>query len=182
VAVSIGGNNFNFASIVQTCLEDFLFTPEWWPAYCSEESSVTNNFTSSNVARVKGEIVTALKNVSQAMTNAGYSSSQYTILVQTYPSPIPKGSGFRYPQSGYTRQEVGGCGLWNKDANYANEKMLPTIDSTVFGAASATGLPNVKTMELGSAFNGRRLCEKGVGLLEEEGLSSWKGAGAVDKT
>ena len=27
-------------------------------------------------------------------------------------------------------------------------------------------------MELGSAFNGRRLCEKGVGLLEEQGLSS----------
>ena len=42
--------------------------------------------------------------------------------------------------------------------------------------------PNVKTLELGSAFNGRRLCEKGVGLLEEQGLSSWKGAGAVDKT
>ncbi len=37
-------------------------------------------------------------------------------------------------------------------------------------------------MELGSAFNGRRLCEKGVGLLEEEGLSSWTGTGAVDKT
>jgi hypothetical protein len=182
VAVSIGGNNFNFASIVQTCVEDWLLTPEWWPAYCSEESSVTNNFTSGNVNKVKGEIETALKNVATAMTNAGYSSSQYTILVQDYPSPIPYGSGFRYSQSGYTRQEVGGCGLWNKDANYANEKMLPTIDSTVFGAASAAGLSNVKTMELGSAFNGRRLCEKGVGLLEEEGLSSWKGAGAVDKT
>jgi hypothetical protein len=182
VAVSIGGNNFNFASIVQTCVEDFLFTPEWWPAYCSEESSVTNNFTSSNVAKVKNEIVTALKNVASAMTKAGYSSSQYTLLVQGYPSPIPNGSGFRYAQSGYTRQEVGGCGLWNKDANYANEKMLPTINSTALGAATSSGLTNVKTMELGSAFNGRRLCEKGVGLLEEKGLTSWKQAGAQDKT
>jgi len=182
VAVSIGGNNFNFASIVQTCVEDWLLTPEWWPAYCSEESSVTNNFSSSNVSKVKGEITGAIKNVATAMTNAGYSSSQYTIVVQDYPSPIPNGSGFRYSQSGYTRQAVGGCGFWNKDANYANEKMLPTIDSTVFGAASAAGLANVKTMELSSAFNGRRLCEKGVGLLEEKGLSSWQNAGAVDKT
>jgi hypothetical protein len=182
VAVSIGGNNFNFASIVQTCVEDWLFSPSWWPNYCNDDSSVTSNFTSSNVSRVKGEITTALKNVAQAMTSAGYSSSQYAIVVQDYPSPIPLGSGFRYPQTGYTRQEVAGCGFWNNDANYANEKMLPTIDSTVFGAATATGLTNVKTMELGSAFNGRRLCEKGVGLLEEEGLSSWKGAGAVDKT
>jgi hypothetical protein len=182
VAVSIGGNNFHFASIVQTCLEDWLFTPEWWPSYCSEESSVTSNFTSSNVSKVKGEITTALKNVATAMTNAGYSSSQYTILVQDYPSPLPNGSGFRYSQSGYTRQEVGGCGFWNKDANYANATMLPTIDSAVLGAATASGLTNVKTMDIAAAFNGRRLCEKGVGLLEEEGLKSWKTAGSQDKT
>src|SRR5271166_262793 len=182
VALSIGGNNFNFASIVQTCVEDWLLTPEWWPAYCSEEGSVTNNFSSSNVSKVKGEIVTAIKNVATAMSNAGYSGSQYGIVVQDYPSPIPNGSGFRYSQSGYTRQEVGGCGFWNKDANYANERMLPTIDSTVMGAAAASGLSNVKTMEIASAFNGHRLCEKGVGLLEEEGLSSWKNTGAVDKS
>jgi hypothetical protein len=60
--------------------------------------------------------------------------------------------------------------------------MLPTIDSAVLGAASAAGLANVRTMDLASAFNGRRLCEKGVGLLEEEGLSSWHSAGAVDKS
>jgi hypothetical protein len=182
VAVSIGGNNFNFASIVQTCVEDWLLTPEWWPAYCSEESSVTNNFSSSNVATQKTAIKNAILNVAQAMTNAGYSSSQYTILVQDYPSPIPNGSEFRYSQSGYTRQTVGGCGFWNKDANYANSTMLPTIDSTVLGAATATGLSNVETMELSGAFKGHRLCEKGVGLLEEEGLSSWKAAEAVNKT
>jgi hypothetical protein len=182
VALSIGGNNFNFASIVQTCVEDWLLTPEWWPAYCSEESSVTNNFSSSNVATQKTAIKNAILNVAQAMTNAGYSSSQYTILVQDYPSPIPNGSGFRYSQSGYTRQVVGGCGFWNKDANYANSTMLPTIDNAVLGAASAAGLSNVKTMELAGAFNGHRLCEKGVGLLEEEGLSSWKGSEAVNKT
>ena len=182
VALSIGGNNFNFAGIVQTCVEDWLLSPSWWPNYCNDDSSVTSNFTASNVSKVKGEVTTAIKNVAQAMTNAGYSSSQYTILVQDYPSPIPLGSGFRYSQNGYTRQEVDGCGFWNNDANYANEKMLPTINSTVFAAAGASGLSNVKTMELGSAFNGHRLCEKGVGLLEEQGLSSWKGAGASDKT
>jgi hypothetical protein len=182
VAVSIGGNNFNFASIVQTCVEDWLLTPEWWPSYCSHESSVTNNFSSSNVATQKAAIAGAIKNAAQAMTNAGYSSSQYTIVVQDYPSPIPNGSGFRYSQSGYTRQTVGGCGFWNTDANYANSTMLPTIDNTVLGAAAAAGLANVKTMDLSGAFNGHRLCEKGVGLLEEEGLSSWHGAEAVNKS
>jgi hypothetical protein len=182
VALSIGGNNFNFAGIVQTCVEDFLESTWFYDFYCSEESSVTNNFTAANVTKVKGEITTAIKNVATAMTNAGYSSSQYTILVQNYPSPIPNGSEFRYTQSGYSRQTTGGCGFWNKDANYANATMLPTIDNAVLGAAAAAGLSNVKTMELSSAFNARRLCDKGVGLLEEEGLSTWKSAGAVDKS
>jgi hypothetical protein len=182
VALSIGGNNFNFAGIVQTCVEDFLESTWFDDFYCSEESSVTNNFTTANVNKVKGEITTAIKNVATAMTNAGYSNSQYTILVQNYPSPIPNGSEFRYTQSGYSRQTTGGCGFWNKDANYANATMLPTIDSTVTGAASAAGLSNVKTMELSGAFNARRLCDKGVGLLEEEGLSNWKASGAVDKS
>ncbi|HEY1450103.1 MAG TPA: hypothetical protein VGF47_04060 [Solirubrobacteraceae bacterium] len=182
VALSIGGNNFNFAPIVQTCVEDFLESTFFHDFYCSEESSVTNNFTTANVNKVKSEITTAINNVATAMTNAGYTSSQYTILVQNYPSPIPNGSEFRYTQSGYSRQTTGGCGFWNKDANYANATMLPTIDSAVLGAASAAGLSNVKTMELSSAFNARRLCDKGVGLLEEEGLANWKASGAVDKS
>ncbi|HTA05210.1 MAG TPA: hypothetical protein VK774_02510 [Solirubrobacteraceae bacterium] len=182
VALSIGGNNFNFAPIVQTCVEDFLESTFFHDFYCSEESSVTNNFTTANVNKVKGEITTAISNVATAMTNAGYTSSQYTILVQNYPSPIPNGSEFRYTQSGYSRQTTGGCGFWNKDANYANATMLPTIDNAVLGAASAAGLSNVKTMELSSAFNARRLCDNTVGLLEEKGLANWKAAGAVDKT
>jgi hypothetical protein len=182
VAVSIGGNNFNFAGIVQTCVEDFLESTIFYDFYCSKESSVTNNFTASNVSKVKGEITTAIKNVVTAMTNAGNASTQYSILVQDYPSPIPNGTEFRYTQSGYSRQTTGGCGFWNNDANYANATMLPAINGAVLGAASAAGLSNVKTMELGSAFNAHRLCDKGVGLLEEEGLASWRSTGAVDKS
>ena len=37
-------------------------------------------------------------------------------------------------------------------------------------------------MELQSAFNGRRLCENTVGLLEERGLATWSAPGAVDQT
>src|ERR1035441_978969 len=63
VALSIGGNNFNFAGIVQTCVEDWLLSPSWWPNYCNDDSSVTSNFTASNVSKVKGEITTAINNI-----------------------------------------------------------------------------------------------------------------------
>lgn len=182
IALSIGGNNFNFAAVVQQCLTDWLTSPTWWKNYCNDDSSVTANFTAANVATQTTAIKNGILNIRQAMLNAGYADSAYKIVVQDYESPLPNGSGFRYGESGYTRQNTGGCGFWNNDANWANATALPTINNAVKNAATATGLTNIKILELQSAFNGRRLCENTVGLLEEKGLTSWTQAGAVDNT
>ena len=182
VSVSIGGNDFNFGSIVQTCVTDFLASPTWWKDYCNDDSSVTSNFTAANVAAQRAKIATAYQNVRTAMRNAGYADTAWTLLVQNYPSPIPNGAGFRYGESGYGRQNTGGCGFWNADANWANGTALPTINGAVTGAATDAGITNARTLNLSAAFNGRRLCENTVGLYEEKGLTSWTQAGAVDKT
>ncbi|WP_243060951.1 hypothetical protein [Nocardioides sp. SR21] len=182
VVVSIGGNDFKFADVVQSCVIDFLASPTWWKDYCYDDSSVKANFTAANVAAVRSRIKTALLNVATAMRNAGYADSQWTLLVQNYPSPIARGSGFRYSESGYTRQSTGGCGFWNKDADWANDTALPTINGAVFGAVADTGLTNTRTLDLSSAFNGRRLCENTVGLYEERGIANWTSPGAVDQT
>ena len=113
------------------------------------------------------------------MANAGYASGSYTIVTQTYPSPLPGGSGFRYSQSGYTRQSTGGCGFWNRDADWANNTALVTINNAVKNAAAASG---TKVLDLAGAFTGRRLCENTVGLLEEKGIGSWTAAGAANNT
>jgi hypothetical protein len=49
-------------------------------------------------------------------------------------------------------------------------------------AVAQAGLSNVVVLDLQDALDGRRLCEKGVGLLEEKGIPSWRSAGAVDAT
>ena len=182
VVVSIGGNDFNFAGIVQSCVQDFLLSPSWLKDYCYDDSSVKKNFTSANIATQRAKIKTALLNVRTAMRNAGYADTQWTMVVQNYPSPLPGGSGLRYSQSGYTRQSVGGCGFWNKDADWANATALPTINGAVFGGLADSGIGNARTLDLSAAMNGRRLCENTVGLLEENGLTSWTQAGAVDQT
>ena len=179
VVVAIGGNDFHFASIVQSCVEDFLTSPTWWKNYCNDDSSVTSNFTAANVAAVRAQIATAYQNIRTAMRNAGYADNAWTLLVQNYESPIPNGSGFRYSESGFTRQSTGGCGFWNNDANWANATALPTIDNTVFGAAGDSGLTNVRTLNVAGAFNGHRLCENTDDLVENR-YSSWQAPGAVD--
>jgi hypothetical protein len=180
VAISIGGNDYNFAGIVQDCVTDFLYSPSWFPDYCKDDSVVTSQMSSSNIAAKTTAIKNAILNINQAMANAGYSSSQFTLLVQDYPSPIPNSGGFRYSQSGYTRQSTGGCGFWDADANYANATLLPTIDNAVMNAATQTGLANVKKLEIRSAFNGRRLCENTVDRVDHTAYSSWSAPGAVD--
>ncbi|MBC7595720.1 MAG: hypothetical protein H7288_17590, partial [Kineosporiaceae bacterium] len=149
---------------------------------CKDDNSVVANFTSANISAVKTRIANSLLNVRTAMRNAGYADSAWTLMVQNYPSPLVNGSGFRYSESGYTRQDTGGCGFWNADADWANGTALPTINNSVTGAIIQSGIANAKTLNVSSAFNGRRLCETGVGLYEEVGLSSWTQTGAVDKT
>ncbi|MEO6503100.1 MAG: hypothetical protein ABIQ09_14485 [Jatrophihabitantaceae bacterium] len=180
VAVSIGGNDFNFGSIVQSCVTDFLTSPTWWKDYCRDDSSVTANFTSANISAVTTRIANALNNVHTAMARNGYLTSDYSLVLQTYPSPLPNGSGIRYSESGYDRQNTGGCGFWNGDADWSNASALPTINAAVNNAATQSGLPNIKIVNISGLFNSRRLCETGVHKLQETSLASWRSAGAVD--
>ncbi|MFL6157782.1 MAG: hypothetical protein ACJ72D_16945 [Marmoricola sp.] len=182
VQVSIGGNNFNFAGIVTQCVVDFLGSPSWWPDYCKDDNVVTSNFSTTAVNARRAEIAGALVNIRTAMRNAGYTDGSWTLVTSNYMSPIPTSSGFRYSDSGYTRQNTGGCGFWNADADYANNTLLPRINQTISEAVTASGVAGVKQLNYATAFNGRRLCENTVGLYEEKGLSSWTNAGAVDKT
>jgi hypothetical protein len=185
VALSIGGNDFEFGRVVSECVGAFFLSAFGRLGYCKDSSSLRERFASGNVVRQGMAIAGAIRNVREAMVNAGYRSSMYKILVQDYPSAIPGGSGFRYNES-LSRQTTGGCGLWNVDANWANEVVLPTINQTIYEAINYAsglyGVTNVERMHLASAFDGRRLCENTVGLLEERGLATWSSSGAVDRT
>jgi hypothetical protein len=182
VVVMIGANNYGFADIVQRCVTNWMTSPSWWKNYCSDDSDMVSRFTSTRIAAETANVRSALLRVRDAMTNAGYSTSQYTILAQTYWSPIPRGAGIRYPESGWTRQSVGGCGVWNRDADWANDTVVNSLNKTTRDAAATSGLPNVKVLDLQTSLNGRRLCENTVGLLEERGVAAWTSPGAVDQT
>jgi hypothetical protein len=182
VVVLIGSNNYGFATIVQDCVEDWLLSPSWWKDYCSDDSTEKAMFTASNVATVTSQVKQAYLNIHQAMADAGYKDTDYTILAQTYWSPLPNGAMIRYPETGYSRQSTGGCGVWNKDADWANATVVNTFNSTIRNAVTQTGLTNVKVLDMQNALAGRRLCENTVGLLEEKGVANWRSAGAVDKS
>jgi hypothetical protein len=173
VVVLIGANDYGFADIVESCVLDWLTSPSWWKNYCQDDSNITAMFSAANIAGVTARVKTAFANVRKAAPDA-------TIVAQLYSSPIPKASGFRYGQTGFTRQTVGGCGIWNKDADWANDTVVTVLNNTIRNAVA--GMANVKLLDTSAALNGRRLCESTVGLLEERGIATWRSAGAVDNT
>ena len=177
VVVMIGANNYGFAAVVERCVTNWLTSPSWLKNYCSDDASMTSRFTDERQTTETANVRAAFSRVAQAMQTAGYNTSQYKIIAQTYWSPIPRGSGFRYPETGWTRQSIGGCGTWNRDANWANDTVVTAMNNSVKNGAATAGLPNVVTLDLAESLVGRRLCESGVGLLEETGTASWQSAG-----
>jgi ABC-type phosphate transport system substrate-binding protein len=189
VVVSVGGNDFNFATIVERCVIDFLKSTVRNMRTCEADPLANANVAPAFVMARRGEITTGLENVKAAMTAAGYNNNNYTIVVQNYEATLPEGvagnvvnEGFRYPQNRYRRQRIGGCGFWNSDANWANRTVLPVINNAVREGALNAGLGNLKLLNLTEAFEGRRLCQNTVSLIEEAGLPKWEAAGAVDMT
>jgi hypothetical protein len=180
VAVSIGGNEFDWGSVLRDCMTDFLSSPFWWKDYCHDDSEARDGFTAAVADSARDRITRALLNVRQAMAGDGYQDSAYTILVQTYPSPLPDGSQVRYSEHGYSRQIVGGCGLWNADLNWVNSTAMPTINETVRTAAAQTGLTNIAVLDVADLFAGHRLCEKSDRKLQETSYRSWRDPGASD--
>jgi hypothetical protein len=182
VVVMIGANNYGFAAVVERCVTNWATSPSWLKNYCSDDSAMTSRFTTARQQTETANVRDAFVRVAQAMADAKYSPSQYKIIAQTYWSPIPRGSGFRYPETGWTRQSIGGCGTWNRDADWANNTVVTAMNNSVKNGAAAAGLPNVVTLDLVDSLVGRRLCENTVGLLEETGTASWQSAGAVDRS
>jgi hypothetical protein len=182
VTVLIGANNFGFADIVQQCVTNWLTSPSWWKNYCYDDSSIANRFTSAAVEARTNEVAGAIANVAGAMDNAGYARSDWKLVVQTYWSPIPLGTGIRYAESGWTRQSVGGCGVWNRDADWANNTAVVKMNQALTNGVARSGVTNYTVLDMSAALNGHRLCEKGVGLLEEKGLTRWTQPGAADAT
>jgi hypothetical protein len=181
VVVLIGANDYGFADIVQTCVEDWLTSPSWWKNLCQDDGNIRAMFTTSNIAAETAKVHDAYANVVSAMKQAGYSKTQYTLYAQTYSSPLPNGSGIRYSESGFSRQTIGGCGVWNSDANWANSVVVPTLNSTTTHAISGLDA-TVRVLDMTDALVGHRLCEKSVGLLEERGIATWQSPGAADAT
>ncbi len=150
IVLSIGGNDLGFADIILDCALEWYTSPSWWPNTCNGEQQANVN---NRMAGAMAGVGAAIDEIEAVMAAAG--DTEYRLIVQSYPSPIPRGAEFRYSESGWSRWDTGGCPFWNVDANWARDSLVPQISANLHAVANAHG---VEFLDLSDALDGREVC------------------------
>ncbi|MFE3578456.1 GDSL-type esterase/lipase family protein [Streptomyces vinaceus] len=150
IALSIGGNDLGFADIIKDCALDFVL----WGSYCYDDQQSGVDEKMDGVMANVGKSVDEIRAV---MRTAGYADSSYRIVLQSYPSPIPRGAENRYTQSDWSRLSTGGCPFWNRDSDWARDSLVPQIAGRLKAVAAAKG---VQFLDLRDMMQGREVCAK----------------------
>ncbi|MEU9236872.1 GDSL-type esterase/lipase family protein [Streptomyces subrutilus] len=150
IALSVGGNDLGFADIIKDCAYDFII----WNSYCHDDQQYG---VDQKIDAVMGAVGKSVDEIRAVMRGAGYADSSYRIVLQSYPSPIPRGAENRYTQSDWSRLNTGGCPFWNRDSDWARDSLVPQIANRIKGVAAAKG---VQFLDLRDMLQGREVCAK----------------------
>jgi GDSL-like Lipase/Acylhydrolase family len=163
VVLSIGGNDLGFAAIVQACLTAYLSngTP------CSQSEDA--GFRAKMPTAMAG-VAKAIDEIRAVMSAQGYSPSRYRFVLQSYPSVLSRASENRYAEADKVgRGAIGGCPVYDVDADWARDTVVPLISSNLKAVAAQRG---VQFMDLRDAFQGREICARTTSQPSSAGPSA----------
>jgi lysophospholipase L1-like esterase len=149
VVLSVGGNDLGFASIIQACVVAHATLSRCEP---SQQALVDERMpaATAGVARAIDEVRTVL-------AAQGQPAGSYRLVLQTYPSPVPRGDENRYAEVAGGRLGVGGCPIGNADSDWARDSLVPQISDALAAVAADRG---VDLLDLSDAFAGREVCAR----------------------
>ncbi|MGW7196463.1 GDSL-type esterase/lipase family protein [Streptomyces chryseus] len=150
VALSVGGNDLGFADIIATCATDYMV----WYSYCHDDQQAV---VDAKIDTAMAGVGKAVDEIRAVMSAQGYAASAYRIVLQSYPSPIPRAAENRYAESGWSRVSTGGCPFWNKDSDWARDSLVPQIANRLKGVAAAKG---AQFLDLRDMLQGREVCAR----------------------
>jgi lysophospholipase L1-like esterase len=145
IVVSIGGNDLGFADVVNACVTANL---QGSPTCNAAQQAAVSSKLSTAMTGVDN----ALSSIMRAMTQAGYGRTDYRLILQSYPAPLPPASAMLAPQLNRTSF---GCPIYSDDADWTNNWLIPTIDGSLQQEADKLGVEFVDMRDL---FRGHELC------------------------
>jgi lysophospholipase L1-like esterase len=149
VVVSVGGNDLGFASIVSACFQ--AYETRQGPCRTSQQARLD-----AAVPKAVADVTRAIDEIRAVMAEAGYGAGDFRLVLQTYPSVIPRASEARYAEQGPERTTFG-CPFYDEDLTWGRDQAAPQIGGVVKAAAEARG---TEVLDLRDAFQGREICAR----------------------
>ncbi len=150
IVVSIGGNDLGFASIVANCFTAYLSNQG--PCMPKEQAAIEQAIPAATL-----KVEKAIDEIRTVMTADGYATSDYRLVMQTYPSVIPRAGEARYPQTPAAQRTANGCPFYDEDLTWGRDTAAPEIGGMVKAAAAAR---NVEVFGLRDALQGHEFCSR----------------------
>lgn len=155
IILTISANDLGFTNHVINC------TVAWtlgYTCHAAEQAALE-----AALPAAKQGLRKAVDEIRAVMTGAGYTGSQYRLVMQGYSSPVPRGADNRYPETGWSRLTTGGCPFWNVDSDWAKNQATPTIVDNMRAVAAEKG---VQFLDVRDALNGHEVCNRASTLVD----------------
>jgi hypothetical protein len=165
IVVTVGANDVGFGTLVAGCALDWVRSSGDDPVLCRESAQADLD---AGLAAMTRRVRQALAGVRATMADAGYMRSDYRLAVMGYASPLPSGRWIRYSEEGWSRLNLGGCPIWDGDADWAAGKATGSIDAALRSAAAGTG---AEYLDVRHALDGHQLCDSRSHRVGPEGPS-----------
>ncbi len=150
IVLSIGGNDLGFSDIIIQCTSDWMTSTWWNTKTCNGQGQQDVN---NAMPGAMADVAKAIDEVNAVMAAAG--DTDYRFVLRSYASPIPRGSENRYPETGWSRLNDGGCPFWNVDSDWARDSLVPQISSNLASVAATKG---VEFLDVQDLLEDREVC------------------------
>ena len=131
VVLSIGGNDLGFADIIPACVVAHATATRCEPG---QQAAVD-----AAMPTALADVARAVDEVRAVLAAQGQPVGSYRLVLQSYPSPVPRGDDNRYAELAGGRLGIGGCPIGNSDSDWARDSLVPQISDNLAAVAAATG-------------------------------------------
>jgi hypothetical protein len=153
IVLSIGGNDLSFPDLVFKCITAYTLRDD----PCKSKQQPRLNVALPAMGAAVGAV---LDDVKATMRDAGYADSDYRLILQSYPNPLPTAKEDKY--SGHWRifkWSGGRCPFTDPDETWTATTLTPEVAGTLEKTAQRHG---ASFLDLSNAFDGHELCADGT--------------------
>lgn len=154
IVLSIGGNDIGFGELVVACVAAYVARAA--PCAVTQQPALE-----ARLPRMRAGVAKALAEIRAAMREAGYRPWDYRLVLQGYPSAVPRAAENRYPQMSLERGA--NCPFYDSDLDNARDRLVPRLDSELRAVAEAGG---AQFLSLRDVLQGHEMCSRSTRLAD----------------